>query len=756
MKSRSIEESSLTIFKPDEPSAHKNGSTLPGSTYQLDLIKDISRQLSLVVDNIVVNESVKRKETDNELLLKLSYDITHIRDRDDLIRVINTSLKKIIDFDNIMILVLNEDMSQNSFIFSANPLTSLTGSGPEPSLTMNDYTADCLKWVLESDGILVIDMEEVCNSGAHLPIHVQFEYKHGIKEKLAIALWKGERCLGVFCLNSRIKGAYSKHDLELVKGISYQISTAISNILANEDLTKREQEKTHILSFSYDIATVKDKEGLGRVIKRYLKDLFSVKEYIITIRNDDQDTFRYFLHEMEGKEPADEGFKVITGAKMPISGSMTGIVLQSAEPVVFDIAEIVKEGRLSFPSASFWRSAGASQILGIRLKVANQDIGILWLQPENINRRLLNGISSQLAMALANSVANERIIKQLAEIDHYKQRIEGENIYLKEEIDFSHNYSDIIGDSPAMQKVFRMVAQVSNSESTVLILGETGTGKELIARAVHNNSPRRNKLMVKVNCAALPANLIESELFGHERGSFTGATERRLGKFELANGGTLFLDEIGEMPVDLQVKLLRALQEREIERIGGRGTIKVDVRIIAATNRTLEKEMAEGRFRSDLYYRLNIFPITLPSLRERKEDIPVLTSHFISRFAKKAGRKISVLSNKALKDMMLYDWPGNIRELEHLIERSILLNEGETLRYIHLPVSANQQQPCPEKTEFIIRTIDDNERNHIMQTLDYCKGRVGGYMGAAELLGVPASTLFSKMKKLGIRRGLVS
>ncbi len=300
------------------------------------------------------------------------------------------------------------------------------------------------------------------------------------------------------------------------------------------------------------------------------------------------------------------------------------------------------------------------------------------------------------------------------------------------------------------------MAQVAYSDSTVLLLGETGTGKELVARAIHNSSPRKNKLMVKVNCAALPANLVESELFGHERGSFTGATERRLGKFELANGGTLFLDEIGEMPIDLQVKLLRALQEREIERIGGKGVIKVDVRIIAATNRDLEKEMEEGRFRSDLYYRLNIFPITLPSLRNRKEDIPLLAAHFISRFSKKAGRKIKTISTRALQEMSIYNWPGNIRELEHLLERSILLSEGDMLKVVHLPVQKNTVASQCEKHQFQVRTIDDNEREHILETLKYCSGRVGGYSGAAELLGVPPSTLFSKMKKLGIRRDVVS
>lgn len=353
-------------------------------------------------------------------------------------------------------------------------------------------------------------------------------------------------------------------------------------------------------------------------------------------------------------------------------------------------------------------------------------------------------------------LANEKIQNQLVEISNYKQRLEEETVYLKEAITATHNYPEIIGESSCMQKIFRMISQVSPSDSTVLILGETGTGKELIARAIHNNSPRKNKVMVKVNCAALPANLIESELFGHERGSFTGATDRRLGKFELAHGGTLFLDEIGEMPIDLQVKLLRALQEKEIERIGGRTTIKVDVRIIAATNRDLEKGMDEGRFRSDLYYRLNIFPVTLPSLRERVEDIPLLTQHFINRFAKKNGKDIKAFSSKALQDMLHYNWPGNIRELEHLIERSILLCDHDTIKHFHLPVKKAGSNSNSQQQYFTIKTMDEYEREYILKVLKHCKGRVGGYQGCADLLNIPSSTLFSRMKKLGIKREMIA
>jgi transcriptional regulator with GAF, ATPase, and Fis domain len=293
---------------------------------------------------------------------------------------------------------------------------------------------------------------------------------------------------------------------------------------------------------------------------------------------------------------------------------------------------------------------------------------------------------------------------------------------------------------------------VAPTNSTVLILGETGTGKELVARAIHDNSPRKNKTMVKVNCATLPANLIESELFGHERGSFTGATDRRLGKFEQAHYSTLFLDEIGEMPLELQVKLLRALQEKEIERIGGHNPIQVNVRIIAATNRDLAKEVEAGRFRADLYYRLNIFPIPLPPLRNRREDIPSLTMHFIQKLSKKVGVKISRISKRVLDQIASYDWPGNIRELEHAIERSILMADDDILEQIYLPCSITREVVTQSANSHGVKTIEENERDHIIYVLRNCKGKIAGYDGAATFLGVPPSTLASKLKRLGIQK----
>ena len=281
-------------------------------------------------------------------------------------------------------------------------------------------------------------------------------------------------------------------------------------------------------------------------------------------------------------------------------------------------------------------------------------------------------------IAVDNIRANEKLLA-------YKKQLEVENDYLKEQIKTIYNFSEIIGSGDQMQKVYRLMSLVADSNTTVLVSGETGTGKELIARGIHNASPRRDKLMVKVNCAALPANLIESELFGHERGAFTGAIDRRIGKFELANDSTLFLDEIGELPLEAQAKLLRVIQERELERIGGKQTIKIDVRLIVATNRNLEEEVKAGRFRADLYFRLNVFPINLPPLRDRPEDIEPLTHFFVQKYSRNTGRKIRKIAPKVIQQLRSYTWPGNVRELEHLLERSILLTTDGILEDVYIP-----------------------------------------------------------------------
>lgn len=359
---------------------------------------------------------------------------------------------------------------------------------------------------------------------------------------------------------------------------------------------------------------------------------------------------------------------------------------------------------------------------------------------ERIQEELSTSIESMLPNLYSHPTVNSTAKKYTGVPDSY---------------DTQKGFEGIIGKSHLLLNVFDHITQVASSNTSVLLLGESGTGKEKIADCIHNLSRRKGQPFIKVNCAALPATLIESELFGYEKGAFTGATDKRTGKFEKADKGTIFLDEIGEMPIELQVKLLRVLQEKEIERIGGQETIKTDVRIIAATNKNLEKEVAEGRFRLDLYYRLNVFPITLPPLRERKEDIPALAYYFMNLFNHKAGRKISGFSDEVLQKLMSYHWPGNIRELEHLIERSVLLEKGTIIEIISLPITPKSVNES-NTGEIRMKTIHENERDYIISVLKKCKGRIWGPGAAAEILNIPPSTLKSKMKKLGIKKEFIS
>ncbi len=366
----------------------------------------------------------------------------------------------------------------------------------------------------------------------------------------------------------------------------------------------------------------------------------------------------------------------------------------------------------------------------------------------------------------------ERVLA-FEEVARLSKQLQQEKIYLQEEVKTSANFEEIIGRSPVLLQVFNQVSQVAHTDTTVLILGESGTGKELFARAIHNLSSRKDKILVKINCAALPATLIESELFGHEKGAFTGAIDKRIGKFELAHGGTIFLDEIGEMPLELQAKLLRVLQEKEIERIGGRAPIKTNVRVIAATNRQLEKEVAEGRFRIDLYYRLNVFPITLPSLRERQTDIPLLAHFFAQKSARNLGKPFLGISDSVMEELVRYPWPGNIRELENVVAQAVILNDGKTplalgrplsvnpfaanLPATHAPVAPFRQpvQPvvhAPRDLYDVKQLQQETEREFIMSALKQANGRIRGAGGAAEILNLKPTTLDYRIEKLGIRK----
>ncbi|WP_259067909.1 sigma-54 interaction domain-containing protein [Mucilaginibacter sp. X4EP1] len=724
---------------------------------RIELLQIIAHMLCLVLANLRTDEMVTEKYSESETLQSLNIDFASIRAKNDLLKIIHHKLKRLFDFGYHWLTVINENQS----VMSTFLQDSLPGVEEEPcyqeAVKVRYAVADGIfDRVLYINDPQVFDMEQLNLQGG-MPGYIQALYDSGVKKTVMTGLRIGSRIIGAWTICLTENREINSKQLSLIKGLCDQLSIAVSNIVANEEIAEREKEKSRLLAFSNAIASVRDKNVLAKILKEQLRDLFNIKDYVIHSLSDNKQAHTPILFDPDADFAQCAEFRKLIGKENKVNDGIFDRILASEDPVFFDLDQCSRWPGHPDYLESAKKEIALTQMIGVSIRLGQENIAVMNFIHEDYGSiieqyHLFKCILSQIALTISNIMANEKVICQLNEINSYKLLLEEEKIYLKEEIETTLNYSEIVGESAAMQKTFRLVSQVASSDSTVLILGETGTGKELIARAIHNSSPRKNKLMVKVNCAALPANLIESELFGHERGSFTGATERRLGKFELANNGTLFLDEVGDMPLELQVKLLRALQEKEIERVGGRNTIKVDVRIIAATNRDLEKEMAEGRFRSDLYYRLNIFPITLPPLRERREDIPNLALYFIQRFAKRSGKEINTLNNRALQELVNYSWPGNIRELEHLIERSILLTAGDTIKQIHLPNQSQQTLKVMAEEEFVIKTIDENERDFILKTLKYCSGRIGGQNGAAQILGVPSSTLNSKIKRLGIRK----
>jgi PAS domain S-box-containing protein len=418
--------------------------------------------------------------------------------------------------------------------------------------------------------------------------------------------------------------------------------------------------------------------------------------------------------------------------------------------ITLQISSIDEMPEEAVAEKQYVRDQGFKSFVAIPMKVAESVIGAISyssmtsehaFSDELVQRLTL--VSDIFANVFDRKFKEQNLRDAYTNIEQMKQRLENENLYLRQEIEVTHRHDEIVGKSQAIKQVLSQAEAVSRQDTSVLILGETGTGKELVAYAIHRMSPRKNRAMMKVNCAALPSLLIESEMFGREKGAFTGALTQQVGRFEAANGSTIFLDEIGDLPMDMQVKLLRVLQEGQFERLGSPKTITVDVRVIAATNRDLHKAVREGAFRRDLFYRLNVFPITVPPLRDRREDIPLLLWSFVREYEEAMGKKIDRMTNQTIDLMQAYSWPGNVRELKNVIERAMILNTDPVLHIDHLESDETIDRPV---------TLEDANRHHILKVLKNTGWRVGGKNGAAEILGLKRSTLQTKMKSLNIQR----
>ena len=419
-----------------------------------------------------------------------------------------------------------------------------------------------------------------------------------------------------------------------------------------------------------------------------------------------------------------------------------------APAIEFWLEHLHPDHRQDVANARLKLKDGGADRISLEYRYLHPDLGLRWLhQIARIDKRDACGTAVHLSGVIRDITESKQVEEALrqsyAEIEQLKDRLQAESDYLKAEINQTLDHDQIIGQSAAMKKVLRQVEQVAPTDSSVLISGETGTGKELIAQAIHRLGPRKNRVLVKVNCAALPSGLVESELFGREKGAFTGALTRQVGRFEVADGSTIFLDEIGELSLEVQAKLLRVLQEGEFERLGSPKTIKVNVRVIAATNHDLAEEIRKGHFREDLYYRLNVFPIRVPALRERPEDIPLLVWAFLGEFCARMGKKITQVPRKTMEALQRHPWPGNVRQLRNVIEHGAILTTGHTLIVPMLDdIATGAAMPG--------QSLAETEREHITKTLERTAWRIKGPKGAAEILGVKPSTLYTRMQKLGI------
>jgi len=550
-----------------------------------------------------------------------------------------------------------------------------------------------------------IKQDEIINfiSPSDLPAHAKQERAEferlGIKSLLVIPLQIGNEVkfgLSLSSITKHIK--WDKQSINRIMIASNILANAIQRKMALKQMFEEKEWTEAVIEGMPQLNYVFDIQGR---LKRWNKKL--------------QDLFGYTEEEMKDKFMGDF-FE--TDEDMKRVWTEVEKVIQDGRERSVEYNFITKSGKV----LPYYYGSGSIMEIGSEKYIVGQTINISKIKQ-----------------------AQEKITSQLEEIKELKNQLEAENIYLRHELKSTSSFGDIIGESDILKHIFYRIEKVAHLDTTVLLEGETGTGKELFAKDIHKKSTRSQKSLVTVNCAALPASLIESELFGHEKGAFTGALQKQIGRFELANGGTLFLDEISEIPIELQAKLLRVLQEGEFERIGNPKTIKIDVRIIAATNRNLEEEIKRGRFREDLFYRLNVYPITVAPLRDRADDVPHLVEYFVKRFNQKFKKNITRIPSKVMDNLKLYNWPGNIRELENIIERAMILSTSSTLKFEKLE---RIDKPLKEK----FQSLEDFEREYIINVLDYTMWRINGTKGAARILDMHPETLRSRMRKLGIER----
>jgi formate hydrogenlyase transcriptional activator len=569
----------------------------------------------------------------------------------------------------------------------------------------------------------------------------------GIQSLCVLPLATSIRLLGLVCIGRRERNAFSQEELRFLNLVVEHAALAVDNQLnfvnSEKVRARLESEETRlrlILDLNNSVVSTLELRSLLQAIAPKIRRIMQLDGVALTLPEPGGKELRIYALDFPGSKGI-----VRQDLLTSIDGTTAGEVFRTGTPWVGGSEDLrgpelssrmaLEEG---IESLCFLPLIRCGNVLGL-LNLARR--GGSSFTPEEVE--FLGQIANQVAIAVDNALA----YTQIAEL---KEKLTQEKLYFEDEIRSEMNFEEIVGDSAALRQVLRQIETVAPTESTVLIYGETGSGKELIARAVHNLSRRRSSAFVKLNCAAIPTGLLESELFGHEKGAFTGAVSQRIGRFELASDGTIFLDEIGEIPLELQPKLLRVLQEREFERLGGSRTLRTNARLIAATNRDLHAMVEDSRFRSDLYYRLNVFPVYVPSLRERAEDIPVLVRHFVQYFSRKINKQINAISSETMKALTGYPWPGNIRELQNVIERAVILSQG---RVLNVPLSDLKPRPAQNGPANVGHlTLQEIERKHILAVLEQTNWVFAGPNGAAARLGMKRPTLQFRMQKLGISR----
>jgi formate hydrogenlyase transcriptional activator len=723
-----------------------------------EFLHEVAKQVALAIGNMksyqeiaALNTKVERTAERYRTLLEINNAIVSNLNQEDLLHAISSALRRVIPFDRAAFTLY--DAKREVFRFLA--IEGIVGSthfraGLEFSRdeSISGWVFDQQRPALRHD----LPKEQRYPNDRRL-------IAEGLHSYCVVPLIIGGKSIGTLNLASEKVNQYSDADAEFLHEVAKQVALAVSNMTAYEEIaalkTKVEctaERNRTLLEINNAMITQLTRETLLRSVLEILRRVVPLNGAAISIYHPKRGTFSYFL--METTLSSDH-FRA--GVEFDRKNSISCWVCDHQRAVMRSDLEREQQ----YPNDRLAIAAGICSDCIVPLIVGGKSIGTLNIGSGKRNEyseadvELLQEVANQIALAIANMRSYEEIVE-------LKSRLEKENVYLQDEIRTEHNFEEIIGNSPALLAALRKVEQVAPTDSTVLIYGETGTGKELIARAIHDRSARKNRPLLKVNCSAISAGLVESELFGHVKGAFTGAFERHIGRFELADGGTIFLDEIGELPLETQVKLLRVLQEREFEPVGSNRPVSVNVRVIAATNRNLQESIRAGNFRSDLFYRLNVFPVDMPPLRERRSDIPQLAMFFLARFSQKFGKKIEGLSQMTIDRLASYSWPGNIRELQNVIERAVILSQSSVLELepdlVPVPTPANSST-ADDRTSGSVNplaslptTLEELERGHIAAVLSQTRRVVEGPRGAARILGLHPNTLRHRIQKLGLKR----